>query len=155
FYLAPPWDESPTPNGRIRLNMRPGYVFGSGDHPTTQLCLQLLEGVRPGRTLDVGSGTGILAVAALRLGAPFVAACDTDGEAVRATREGAAGVALWQGSTLACRSDVFNVVLANLPTGDLIDVLPELQRVVEQGGHAILSGFFEEQQTEVLAALGL
>lgn len=150
FYLAPPWSTSATPDGRIRLNMRPGYVFGSGDHPTTQLCLELLERtVKAGdRVLDVGTGTGILAIASVHLTAGFVAGCDTSSEAVQAVA-GEPGIALWHGTTDACRSSAFTVTLANLPTGVLIDLLPEMHRVLVRRGRLVASGFFEEQLEEV------
>lgn len=155
FFLAPPWDDTPAPAGRARLNMRPGYVFGAGDHPTTQLCLQLLEKVvsSTDRVLDVGSGTGILSMAACKLEAGLVAACDTHSEAAYATQEEAPSVLVWQGSTQACRSSAFTVVMANLPTGDLIHAMEELQRVVVRRGRLILSGFFEEQWEEVSQAI--
>jgi ribosomal protein L11 methyltransferase len=154
FYLAPPWNHSSTPEGRILLTMRPGYVFGSGDHPTTQLCLELLESaVTAGdRVLDVGTGTGILAIAAVQLNAGFVAACDTSNEAIHAV-SGEEGISLWHGTTSACRASAFSVALANLPTGVLIDLIPEIQRVLVRRGRLVASGFFEEQLDEVRTAL--
>ncbi|MBL8233816.1 MAG: 50S ribosomal protein L11 methyltransferase [Bryobacterales bacterium] len=154
FYLAPPWDTSMTPEGRIRLTMQPGNVFGSGDHPTTQLCLELLEfAINPGdRVLDVGTGTGILAIASAHLHARFAAACDTSPEAIQIAGNQST-ISLWHGTTDACRSSAFTAVLANLPTGALIDILPEIHRVLVRHGRLIASGFFEEQLEEVRSAL--
>src|SRR5579883_1833164 len=89
WYLAPPWSEAATPPGRLRLAMTPGPTFGSGDHPTTQMCLELLEHAIPPaqRIIDVGTGTGILSVAARELGAKTVTACDTDPEAAKLARD--------------------------------------------------------------------
>jgi ribosomal protein L11 methyltransferase len=154
FYLAPPWNHSAAPEGRIRLTMRPGYVFGSGDHPTTQLCLELLEGIVTAgdRVLDVGTGTGILAAAAVRLNAGFVAACDTSSEAIHAV-SGEDGISPWHGTTSACRASAFTVLLANLPTGVLIDLIPEMHRILVRRGRLVASGFFGEQSDEVRRAL--
>lgn len=154
FYLAPPWDTSATPEGRVRLIMQPGNVFGSGDHPTTQLCLELLESTITGvdRVLDVGTGTGILAIASAHLRARFVAACDTSPEAMQ-TAGNHPAISLWHGTTDASRSSAFTAVLANLPTGTLIDILPELHRVLVRHGRLIASGFFEEQLAEIRSAL--
>lgn len=155
LYLAPPWNASPTPEGRERLEMQPGYVFGAGDHPTTQLCLELLDDhlCPADRVLDVGTGTGILAIAAARLGASHVVACDLDSEATAlsayAARQAGKEISIWQGSTECCRATSASLVLANLPGGALIDLLPELQRVLQPQGLAIVSGFFTEQREAV------
>ena len=147
WFLAPPWDESPTPANRIRLTMTPGNVFGGGDHPTTQMCLELLEhAVIPGqRVIDIGTGTGILSVAAQALGARAFA-CDTDLEAVQAAQK--AGVTVWQGSTDSCRPTSADLVLANLPGGLLIDLLPSLRRLAPI---LLVSGYLDDQAPAVEA----
>src|SRR5204863_7377462 len=83
FFVVAPWRTEPTPPGRLRLEINPGIQCGTGQHPCTQLCLQAMERVlRPGdRVLDVGSGSGILSIAAALLGAAMVVACDLDPEA--------------------------------------------------------------------------
>jgi ribosomal protein L11 methyltransferase len=86
FFVVAPWRTEPTPAGRFRLEINPGMQCGTGQHPCTRLCLAAMERiVRPGdRVLDVGSGSGILSLAARMLGAAVVVACDTDPEAASA-----------------------------------------------------------------------
>ena len=159
FFLRPPWSEAETPAGRIGLIMEPGAVFGSGDHATTQLCLALLEkAVTPDAVvLDAGTGTGILAVAAARLGAARVFAFDYDSEATamarRACEEAETRVHQWTGSWDSCRAGVATGLCANLPGGLLLDALPSLLPLVRRPGWLVLSGILDEQQEAVGRAL--
>ncbi len=151
FYLAPEWIEAEPPPGRVRLEMRPGLVFGGGDHPTTQMCLRLLEhaDAQGAAVVDVGTGSGILALGALALGAARATGCDLDPDAVdTAARE---GLPVWEGSLDAAAAHSADVILANLPTGVLLGMLPEFARVLAPGGRLVLSGYLEEQ-TESLDA---
>src|SRR6185369_9323104 len=83
FFVVAPWRKEPTPPGRFRLEINPGIQCGTGQHPCTQLCLEAMERlIRPGdRVLDVGTGSGILSLAARMLGAGQVVACDIDPDA--------------------------------------------------------------------------
>lgn len=120
LYLAPEWDESPTPPGRLRLVVHPGQALGTGAHPATQLCLEALDAhLQPGdRVLDVGTGSGILVSAAHLLGARFAAGCDIDAQALAAARanlrsDGAPAL-LFCGSARAVREGAVDVVVANI-----------------------------------------
>lgn len=121
FWLSPEWDSSPTPEGRLRLPIRPGLASGSGSHPATRLCLEALEQtVRAGDwVLDVGTGSGILAEAARLLGASFVAGCDVDHDAAWIARRNWPGLPVFTGTTDTVRPNIFSIVVANLDASTL------------------------------------
>jgi ribosomal protein L11 methyltransferase len=133
FFLVAPWSTEPTPAGRFRLEINPGLQCGTGQHPCTQKCLEAMERiVKPGDSvLDVGSGSGILSVAARLLGAGRVIACDIDPEAC----------ADFVGSVDAVRDHAFDVVVANINEDVIGRMLPDFERVAK---HRILSGFEDE-----------
>jgi ribosomal protein L11 methyltransferase len=140
FFLAPQWRDDPTPEGRFRIVVNNGLAFGTGRHETTRLCLELLEEyVRPGMTVvDVGTGSGILAIAAKLLGAATVVACDIDPLAVEIAAE--AGVEVFVGSAPAIASGVADIVVANISPECLRDMAAEWPRLLRAEGIAILSG---------------
>jgi ribosomal protein L11 methyltransferase len=137
FFVVAPWRTEPTPPGRFRLELNPGMQCGTGQHPCTQLCLEAMEHViRPGdRVLDVGTGSGILSIAAWMLGAGTVVACDIDPEAAREAT-------FFIGSVDAVRGGAFDVVVANISEIVIGDLRPEFERVARR---QILSGFQDDQ----------
>jgi len=157
--VHPPW-EAPPP-GRVPIEIEPGMAFGTGCHPTTQLCLEALEElISPGiRVLDLGTGTGILAVAAAKLGAGEVVALDTDPEAVRSARENVArnGVGSRVKVVLGSLGDElrgpFQLVLANLYLDLILKVLPPLKELMSPGARAIFSGLLSDDLPAFLGAL--
>ena len=138
FFLAPPWANEPTPEGRFRLVINPGAQCGTGYHACTQKCLIAMEKiVKPGdRVLDVGSGSGILSIAAKLLGAKTVVACDIDPEA--RTNE----VPFFVGSVDAVRDASFDVVVANINEEVMGSMRADLERVAPK---RILSGFQDDE----------
>jgi ribosomal protein L11 methyltransferase len=140
FFLVPQWREDPAPDGRFRIVVNNGLAFGTGRHETTRLCLELLEEyVLPGMTVvDVGTGSGILALGAKLLGARRVIACDIDPLAVEVAA--AAGIDVFIGSAPAIASGVADVMVANISPECLREMAAEWPRLIKQGGHAILSG---------------
>ena len=133
FFIAAPWRTEPTPPGRMRLVINPGAQCGTGYHRCTQLCLEAMEKlIRPGDSvLDVGSGSGILSVAAKLLGAGRVVSCDIDPDA-------AGPDTFFIGSVNAVRSGTFDVVVANINEDVMGSMRPDFERVARV---RILSGF--------------
>lgn len=161
--IVPAAAPQPLPPGATLLKINPGLGFGTGTHPTTRLCLEFLcERLRPGLSvLDVGTGSGILAVAAALLGAPRVLAVDIDPDAL----ENAAGnlkingvadkVELRPGSIEQAVGRTFDLVLANILAVTVIELLQQgLGRLVAVGGEIVLSGFAPEENERVAYALG-
>ncbi len=151
----------------VVLVLDPGMAFGTGLHPTTQGCLQALEElVRPGASvLDAGTGSGILSIAAARLGAGQIAAFDTDVLAVRATLDNAsqngvaAAIHVWQGELDSVIRETgrrqWDVVVANILAPVIVHLLREegLMNYVAPDGRLVLSGIIAEQGDEVVEAL--
>ena len=165
--ILPAWLESPEPK-RIPIKIDPGMAFGTGTHPTTQLCLELMEVSTDHRPLttviDVGCGSGILSIAALKLGASKVLGVDIDIESVKNSRENADtnGVGeellLGQGSVTEVLSGSFQfksapLVVANILGPILIRLFDAgLADLVEPNGEIILSGILDHQAESVIAA---
>jgi ribosomal protein L11 methyltransferase len=165
--VVPAWQESPDP-GRVAVRMDPGMAFGTGTHPTTQLCLELLEACLPtnaSSVIDVGCGSGILAVAALKLGAQAALGVDIDAEAVEATQANAElnGVEERLEVKLGSVTEILGggttlrrapLVLANILAPVIIRLLEDgLANLLDPGGVLILSGILDEQTGEVEDAL--
>ena len=157
--VAPPWDV-PRPAGREVLVIEPGMAFGTGQHATTRACLEAIEAaVGTGQVrsaLDVGTGSGVLALALARLGVERVVALDTDPAVVplaraNLARNGAARVALLAGPLAAVRGR-FDLVVANLLADAIVAEAGALARAVGPGGRLVVSGLVAEQLPAVRAA---
>jgi ribosomal protein L11 methyltransferase len=157
LWVCPTAAEPPADPDAIVVRLDPGLAFGTGTHPTTALCLQILDSLSVGgRTvIDYGCGSGILGLAALKLGALRVTAVDLDDQALLATRENAIrnGVSASidvQGIEAALEPAY--CVMANILAGPLIELAPTLTRACEPGGHLLLSGLLKTQAYAVKAA---
>jgi ribosomal protein L11 methyltransferase len=158
--VAPPWD---VPAGGMAVVIQPSMGFGTGHHASTRLCLRLLQqlDVRGARVADAGTGSGVLAIAALRLGAAEVLAFDDDPDAIANARENAAlngdlpGLDL-RIATLAEAADLTaglaDVVMANLSGAILRRDAGHLARLLGPGGRLIASGFTRDEEDAVRAA---
>jgi ribosomal protein L11 methyltransferase len=156
--IVPAWMETPSPE-RISIRIDPGMAFGTGTHPTTQLCLELLEDyLRTGETvIDVGCGSGILAVAAIKLGAGRALGVDIDPQAIPNARENAAANAvedrleIGTGSVSEVLAGNYSIrqaplVIANILAPILVHLLEAgMSELVTPGGRLILSGILDEQ----------
>lgn len=143
FYLVPVWLDDSAPAGRLRLTIHPGMAFGTGADTTTQLCLEALERhlIEGDRVLDLGTGTGILAEAALLLGAASVMACDIDRDAARQARLNTPqDVSVFAGSSRAVRSGSMDLIVANINAHTINVVAGDLLRIARPGGTIVLSG---------------
>jgi ribosomal protein L11 methyltransferase len=144
----------------IRIELDPGLAFGTGTHPTTALCLEWLDAAAPlgGTVLDYGCGSGVLALAALRLGAAGACAVDIDPQALLATRQNAARNGLEHRLTVAAaeelRGGAWDIVLANILAGPLVELAPQLAGYCRAGGDIVLAGMLEPQAEDVAAAYG-
>lgn len=154
LHIVPSWCEAPGEGIAIRLD--PGLAFGTGSHPTTRLCLEwLLEHVEAGRSLlDYGCGSGILAIAAAKLGAAPVVGTDVDTQALAASAENArlnaADAHFVTPDALA--AGTFDVVVANILANPLILLAPALAARVASGGSIALAGILEAQVADVIVA---
>jgi ribosomal protein L11 methyltransferase len=155
LWIGPTWSEPPgAPTASIRLD--PGLAFGTGSHPTTRLVLQfLVDEVAGGeRVLDYGCGSGILAIAAAKLGAARVDAIDIDPQAVEtaAANAKANGVTVNTLEPEALEPALYDVVVSNILAQPLIVLAPLLASRTARGGRIALSGLLESQALEVQAA---
>ncbi len=153
LWIVPSWHEMPDP-AAVNLILDPGMAFGTGSHPTTRLCLEWLErNVTDGCTmLDYGCGSGILAIAAARLGAGRVAGVDIDPLAVDAARANAERngvVALFADSAMPVAGE-YDVVVANILSNPLRVLAPAICAHVRSGGRLALSGILREQAEEII-----
>ncbi len=158
FIIAPPWSEIENDHGRIVIRIEPGMAFGTGTHETTRLCLAAIEKHFDGGSfLDVGTGTGILAIAAAKLfPEAHIEACDTDAEALEIARENAAlngvpHIAFAIGSIDGGQTASADCVCANLTADVIVPLLPAL--IGATCGRLILSGILETQLDTVVARL--
>lgn len=155
LWIVPSWHTAPDPEA-IVLVLDPGMAFGTGSHPTTRLCLEWLErSVTPGvSVLDYGCGSGILAIAAARLGAADVLGVDIDPQAVVAARNNAERnevSARFADSAAEIRGQ-FDIVVANILSNPLKALAPAICSHVRPGGRLALSGILVEQAEELISA---
>ena len=166
--ICPAWRSYRARASEAVIRLDPGMAFGTGQHPTTLMCLRALEEtVQPGAdVLDLGTGSGVLAVAAARLGATSVLALDADPQAVRAARdnarlngleaivrveEGTLEGALGPSTTL--RTGPFDVIAANISPSAIVELAGAMAAALKPDGVVIAGGFSEERVADVAAAL--
>lgn len=160
LWVCPSWLEPPQPGG-INLMLDPGLAFGTGTHATTALCLEWLD-ANPPRDLslvDYGCGSGILSLAALKLGARIVYGVDIDAQALRTSRSNAEknGIPadrLHLSQPEQLKSAPADLLMANILSAPLIELAPHIAELVKYKGSIILSGILEDQTEEIMSAYG-
>ena len=157
LWIVPSWHAAPDP-AAVNLVLDPGMAFGTGSHPTTRLCLEWLErNVQSGcSVLDYGCGSGILAIAAARLGAGSVVGVDIDPLAVEAARANAQrnGVSATFHDSAQPIAGAYDLVVANILSNPLRVLAPAICAHVRRGGRLALSGILREQADEIMAIYG-
>jgi ribosomal protein L11 methyltransferase len=156
--ICPSWFENPDPTATA-LMLDPGLAFGTGTHATTRLCLEWLDEHPPinAQVVDYGCGSGILGIAALKLGADFVYAVDNDPQALLSTQNNAKNNGLIAKNILTLlpyelNSAKVDLILANILADPLITLAPTFAELVTEGGIIVLSGFLENQVDAVFEA---
>jgi ribosomal protein L11 methyltransferase len=162
LWVCPHGENAPVPDAVI-VHLDPGLAFGTGNHPSTALCLEWLDGhcQHGDRIIDYGCGSGILAIAALRLGAARAWAVDIDAQAVLATmnnaRDNDVAGCTWAGTpqhlTTALAGENATCLLANILARPLIDLAPRFAELLPTGARIAVAGILQEQIDEVSAAL--
>jgi len=155
LWIVPTWHTASDPNA-INIVLDPGLAFGTGSHPTTRLCLRWLDSNLQGgeSVLDYGCGSGILAIAAMKLGAAQATGVDVDFQAVNASRDNAianqvSNVEFYLPDDAPQSS--YDLVIANILTNPLRLLAPLLAKATRSGGQIVLSGILEEQAQEVMS----
>lgn len=163
--VVPTWEDPGAGPGDLVVRIDPGMAFGTAEHPTTRGCLRLLDPVveKGDRILDVGTGSGILAIAAARLGASRVVAVDSDPRACETARENVRANGVGSvvdvlesaaGPATLAEPGRFEGALANLETPLLLPLLPPLRRALAPGGWMIVSGIQVPERGAILQAAG-
>ena len=159
LWICPSWEEqAQLPSDAIVINMNPGLAFGTGNHQTTDLCLQYLDANPPKNlnVIDFGCGAGVLAIAAAKLGAKSVLAIDNDPQAVHATRENVIhnqceNIITTMHSEEESDFGKCDVLVANILTNPLIELVSLFAKLVRPNGSLVLSGILKEQSDMIVS----
>lgn len=156
--VVPDWLEYNEQPGEVVIRLEPGCAFGTGTHPTTQLCMKAMEiiGVEGKDVADIGTGSGILAICAKKFCANYVYGCDNDDTVIDVAKENALKNNVECEFELGTSENIhreFDFVMANILHNVLNEIMEDLQRITKKGGHIALSGILEEKAPIVLEAI--
>ena len=159
LWICPSWCKTPDPDA-VNLMLDPGLAFGTGTHPTTAMCLEFLDGesLEGKHVIDFGCGSGILAIAALLLGAKSALGLDIDPQAIKASGENAERNGVRDrlalrltGGEAPEENEKADVLVANILAGPLTELAPDIEKLVNKGGHLDLYGILGKQADDVRA----
>lgn len=162
FYVKPTWVQDAPPKNKVLLEIDPKMSFGTGYHETTRLILKMLPNVihQGDRMVDAGTGTGILSIGAVKLGAREVFAFDIDEWSINNTKENlllnevTEAISVEQGSSESIPSDMeVDVVVANIERNTIMEIFPDLKSALKKGGQLLLSGLLESDKPAMLELL--
>ena len=159
--VVPSWEKYDNPMGRTVLNIDPGAAFGTGTHATTSLCLEILDEAveKSVKVLDIGCGSGILAIASVLLGAEFATGVDIDAQSVKTAKENAEinhlsdKTEFFVGDLADKVKGKYNIVCANIVADVIIRLLPDVGQFMEDDGILIVSGIIDIRKEDVLRAV--
>lgn len=159
--IAPTWHKIPSDNTRILIRLDPGMAFGTGYHPTTRLSLRMLEEtIKPNQiVVDIGTGSGILAIAAVRLGARHVDAIELDETAIPIADANFivnnvfGQTELLQGDGLSAVDKRYDLIIGNILTKAILPIIPDCPVRLKPNGHVIFSGILESEQDLIVGSL--
>ncbi len=163
FFIKPTWSQESVPQDKILLEIDPKMSFGTGYHETTRLILKLLPDVIADNdfAIDAGTGTGILSIAAIKLGARHAFAFDIDEWSISNTKENillnevGESIAVEEGSSeVLSQKSKADVVIANIERNTIIELFPDLDAALKKGGMMVLSGLLEKDKSSIVSILG-
>lgn len=161
FVIVPSWEEYTADEDKILLEIDPGMAFGTGSHETTAICLELLEGIdlKDKEIADVGTGSGILAIACAKLGSKRVLALDIDSLSIKTARENVEinncsdKVEVMKSDLLNTSKDKFDLIIANILPDVIINLIPDAYDKLNHGGLMLVSGIIIEKKDLVIDEL--
>lgn len=156
--IVPDWLEYASNNDEIEIRLEPGCAFGTGTHATTQLCMQAIEKYmkKGAQVADIGMGSGILAICAMKFGAKSAYGCDNDETVIEVAKENALknGVkCCFELNTADKLSSKFDFIMANILHNVLAEIMPDLKNILKEDGILVLSGILDEKKQVVIDAL--
>ncbi len=161
--ICPSWESYQNKNNKIIVTLDPGMAFGTGGHETTRLCIEAFEGyIQRDKTrfLDIGTGSGILAITSKKLGAKDVFGVDIDQNSIKVSKENANinnidDIKFIKGNLIDNINSLFDVICANIVADIIIDIIPNLYEILSENGLFICSGIIENRKDDVVQFLKL
>ncbi|WP_300407991.1 50S ribosomal protein L11 methyltransferase [Lagierella sp.] len=161
FVIVPSWEDYDNISNKLILNIDPGMAFGTGSHETTSICLSMLEklDLQNKKVCDVGTGSGILAIASAKLGADSILAIDIDSQSVKTAKENVDinncndKIKVLSGDLLSSTSEKYDLIIANILPDVIIELIPQAVEKLKNNGYLLVSGIILEKKDMVMKEL--